>query len=141
KPAPGRARPGKLARMETPADLACRDEGSGPAVVLVHGFPIEGSMWDGPVAALAGSCRVVVPDQRCFGRSPATPRTTMATYADDLAGLLDRLAIDRPALLAGLSFGGYVVMEFMRRHPDRLDAVGLIDTREVADPPETAAGR
>lgn len=121
--------------------LRARDTGRGPAVVLVHGFPLEGSMWNAAADLLAGSCRVVVPDQQGFGASALAGPTTMATYADDLAALLDALEIDRPALLAGLSFGGYVVMEFMRRHPHRLDAVGLIDTRETPDPPDAAANR
>lgn len=127
--------------MTTAIDLACRDSGEGPAVVLLHGFPLEGSMWRDAAELLAPSCRVLVPDQRGYGRTAPTPAATMADYADDLARLLDRRGIDRPALLAGLSFGGYVLMEFMRRHPDRLDAVGLIDTRELADTPEAAAGR
>lgn len=122
-------------------ELHCQDLGSGPPVVLVHGFPLQGSMWDGAGALLAGHFRVLIPDQRGFGRTPASPGATMASYADDLARLLDRHAIERPALLAGLSFGGYVVLEFMRRHADRIDAVGLIDTREVGDSPEAAAGR
>lgn len=127
--------------MTTPVHLACLDQGDGPVVVLVHGFPIDGSMWYDTGAILAGSCRVLVPDQRGFGRSPATPHAALADYADDLARLLDRYHIDRPALLAGLSFGGHVVMECMRRHPGRLDAVGLINTRELPDTSEAAAAR
>lgn len=124
-----------------PIDVRFSDLGEGPAVVLVHGFPIEGSMWDAPGGILAERFRVIVPDQRGFGGTAPSPTTTMATYADDLARLLDRLGIERPALLAGLSFGGYVVLEFLRRHPHRVDALGLIDTREVGDSPEGAAGR
>ncbi|MCC7389179.1 MAG: alpha/beta hydrolase [Phycisphaerales bacterium] len=127
--------------MPGPINLACTDQGSGPVVVLVHGFPIEGSMWRDAAGLLGAAHRVLAPDQRGYGRSPGTPAATMADYADDLARLLDRHAVDRPALLAGLSFGGYVVMEFMRRHPDRLEAVGLVDTREVGDTPDAAAGR
>ncbi len=122
-------------------ELHCKDLGSGPPVVLVHGFPLQGSMWDAPAALLAPHHRVLIPDQRGFGRTPASPGATMASYADDLARVLDRHGVDRPALLAGLSFGGYVVLEFMRRHADRLDAVGLVDTRETPDTPEAAAGR
>jgi len=124
-----------------PTDLQCRELGGGPPVVLVHGFPLQGSMWDAAAALLAEHQRVLVPDQRGFGRTPPKRGATMATYADDLARLLDRHGVDRPALLAGLSFGGYVVLEFMRRHADRLEAVGLIDTRETPDTTEAAAGR
>lgn len=127
--------------MTRTPDLACVDTGSGPVVVLVHGYPLEGSMWAEAAARLADAHRLLIPDQRGYGRSPASESMTMADYADDLARLLDRHGVDRPALLAGLSFGGYVLMEFMRRHPDRLDAIALVDTREAADTPEAAADR
>ncbi|HZW09369.1 MAG TPA: alpha/beta hydrolase [Phycisphaerales bacterium] len=129
--------------MHSPPPLQWREIGrpDRPPVLLVHGFPIESSMWDAAAAALADAWRVILPDLRGFGASAPTQAASMAEYADDLALLLDSLGIDRPALLAGLSFGGYVVMEFLRRHPGRFGAVGLIDTREVPDTPEGAAGR
>lgn len=98
-------------------------------------------MWDAPAELLAGGCRVLIPDLRGFGRSPPLRAASMATYADDLATLLDSLGVERPALIAGMSFGGYVVMEFLRRHPGRVGAIGLVDTREVPDTPQAATGR
>lgn len=98
-------------------------------------------MWHAPAEILARDFRVLIPDLRGFGASAPRRATTMATYADDLASLLDQEGLERPALIAGLSFGGYVVMEFMRRHPGRVEAVGLIDTRELADPPQAGAAR
>jgi pimeloyl-ACP methyl ester carboxylesterase len=129
--------------MAPPPPIHCRQLGlpGAPVVLLMHGFPLEGSMWDAAADLLAGSCRVLLPDLRGFGASPPASGAGMAPYADDLAGLLDSLGIDRPALIAGLSFGGYVVMEFLRRSSERVGAIGLIDTRETPDSPNAAAAR
>ena len=60
---------------------------------------------------------------------------SMTTYADDLAALLDSLGVDE-VVLCGLSMGGYVAFEFLRRYPDRVRAVVLMDTRAENDSPE-----
>jgi pimeloyl-ACP methyl ester carboxylesterase len=59
----------------------------------------------------------------------------MTTYADDLAALLDSLGVDE-VVLCGLSMGGYVAFEFLRRYPDRVRAIVLMDTRAENDSPE-----
>ena len=55
------------------ADLAVVEEGSGPPLLLVHGFPLDHSMWQGQIAALGATCRVIAPDLRGFGQSSVTP--------------------------------------------------------------------
>jgi pimeloyl-ACP methyl ester carboxylesterase len=62
----------------------------------------------------------------------------MAQFADDLARLLDALAVKEPIALCGLSMGGYVAWEFWRRHGERLSHLILCDTRSAADPPDAA---
>jgi len=122
--------------------LAYVDEGSGPPVVLVHGFPLDHAMWDAQVDVLKGQCRVIVPDLRGFGQSDVTEGTvTMEQFADDVAGLLDALGVREPVVLAGLSMGGYVAFQFFRRHRGRLRALVLCDTRAGADTPQAAAAR
>jgi len=122
--------------------LAFVDQGQGPVLMLVHGFPLDHTMWNGQINPLGRHCRVIVPDLRGFGASDVTSgTTTMAQMADDLARLLDALAIDQPVVLCGLSMGGYVAMEFYRRHAARLKGLILCDTRATADTPEAAAGR
>lgn len=116
--------------------------GSGSPLLLVHGFPLHHAMWEGQWAGLADACRLIVPDLRGFGRSSVTPGTvTMQRMADDLAALLDVMQIPQPVTLCGLSMGGYVAMEFQRRHSQRMRAMVLCDTRAAADAPEAAANR
>ena len=123
-------------------DLALRDEGAGEPVVLVHGFPLDHSIWEGQIATLARRGRLVAPDLRGFGRSGVTPGTvTISQHADDVAAMLDALAIAEPVVLVGLSMGGYVAFEFFRKHRRRIRGLGLCDTRAAADSPEAAASR
>jgi 3-oxoadipate enol-lactonase len=122
--------------------LHLEDRGRGPAVLLVHGFPLDHSMWQAQIEALAGSYRLIAPDLRGFGASgPLAGTATMEQFADDLAALLDALAIDGPVTYCGLSMGGYIGWQFVRRHRPRLRALILCDTRAAADTPEARAGR
>lgn len=120
-----------------PIDLRYTEQGSGPAVVLLHGFPLDRTMWDDQLAVLAERFRVIVPDLRGHGETEAPPGPyTMAQHVEDLRGLLDRLGIDRAALV-GLSMGGYITMNFLARHPQRAWAAVLADTRAPGDAEET----
>lgn len=134
----------KKARINN-VEIAYEDVGSGPAVLLLHGFPLNGRMWTPVVEALSDQYRVIIPDLRGMGESEGTPvtstTTSMGDYADDAAGLLDHLNIREPVVVVGLSMGGYVVFEFHRLHPARVRALGLIDTRSEGDSPEGAKGR
>ncbi len=110
------------------------DEGTGPVLLLVHGFPLDHTMWQFQIADLKNDLRVVAPDLRGFGASGVSPGTvTMAQMADDLAGLLDALKITEPVFFCGLSMGGYIAWQFLDRHAHRLAGVILCDTRAQAD--------
>ena len=122
--------------------LAFVDRGSGTPVLLVHGFPLDHSMWNAQIDALARDYRVIAVDLRGFGHSQAgDEKVTMEQYADDAAGLLDALSIKDQVVFAGLSMGGYVAWQFWRKYPSRVKGLILCDTRAVADTPEMAAGR
>ncbi len=117
-------------------------QGAGPPLLLVHGFPLDHSMWRGQIDGLSGSRRVIAPDLRGFGASQVTPGiVTMEQLADDLAELLSALDIAEPVTLCGLSMGGYVAWQFWQRHRERLDRLILCDTRATADTREVAKGR
>ena len=115
--------------------------GRGPAVLLFHAFPLGRSMWEAQAEALATTHRVVSFDARGFGGSGVDEGPlTMERIADDGAGLLDHLGIEK-AVVGGCSMGGYATFAFVRRHPQRLLGLVLQDTRAGADTAEAKANR
>src|SRR5829696_8694804 len=89
-------------------EMAYHDAGDGETLLLVHAFPLSSAMWVRQIAALAPRCRVLAPDLRGFGETArGSAATGLDQMADDLAALLDHLAIER-ATVAGLSMGGYI---------------------------------
>jgi pimeloyl-ACP methyl ester carboxylesterase len=125
--------------------LAYSDSGSGEQVaLLVHGFPLNRSMWDPQIGHLrAAGLRVIAPDLRGFGASEPGPPgpLTMDQHADDLAALLDALGIAQPVAFIGLSMGGYIGFAFWRRHRTRVRALALLDTRASPDSAQGQAER
>ena len=116
--------------------LGYSDTGSGsPVVLLVHGFPLNRSMWEPQLGMLRERARVIVPDLRGFGASEAGPPgpLTMDQHADDLDALLDALEVREPVVFCGLSMGGYIAFSFWRRHRERVAAFVLADTRATPD--------
>ncbi|MFO1081741.1 MAG: alpha/beta fold hydrolase [Reyranellaceae bacterium] len=104
--------------------------GSGPTVLLSHGYSSTARMWDGQVAALADRYRVIVWDMRGHGDSdyPADPtRYSEALTVGDMAALLDVAGVDK-AIVGGLSLGGYMSLAFHASHPERVRALMLFDT-------------
>jgi 3-oxoadipate enol-lactonase len=116
------------------------DEGAGEqAVVFVHGFPFEHTMWEPqiPVAVAAGR-RAVAPDLFGFGRSAVpTDRSeySIDRYGDLVVALIGELDLG-PVVVAGLSMGGYIALSVARRHPEVLAGLVLADTRADPDTPE-----
>src|SRR5262245_37453962 len=110
-------------------------------VLLLHAFPLSGAMWAETAAALAPRGRVLAPDARGFGASPATDAPlTMDEIADAAAAELDRLGL-ATAVACGCSMGGYAALAFARRHPQRLAGLVLTDTKAAPDTDEARAGR
>jgi 3-oxoadipate enol-lactonase len=117
-------------------NLAYTDVGAGPPIVLIHGYPFNRSLWNEQTEALNSKYRVVAPDLRGFGESDSSEGTaTMARMAEDVAALMDALAIEQ-AVIGGLSMGGYVALAFARIFPARVKALVLADTRAQADTEE-----
>ena len=108
----------------------------GPVVVLFHAFPLLGGMWDSQRQELGQIARVLVPDFPGLGRSKSVKAGTIQEMARQVAVLLENLSIKEPVMVAGLSMGGYVVLEFVRLFPSRVKALGLFATRASADSPE-----
>jgi 3-oxoadipate enol-lactonase len=122
-------------------DIEYDTQGSGPAVLLLHAFPLGHFMWDSQVAALRGTHQVIRFDARGFGGSPpGDSLLTMERIADDARGLLDHLGVGQ-AVVVGCSMGGYAAFAFARRHPERLKGLVLQDTRAGADTGEAHRNR
>ncbi len=123
-------------------EMAYDDVGSGPAVVLLHGYPFNRSMWREQVELLSESHRVIAPDLRGLGETGVGDETaaTMEEMARDVAALLDLLEIRR-ALIGGISMGGYVALSFYRRFPLRTRSLLLANTRAQADTDEARRNR
>ena len=121
--------------------LCYRDEGSGPPLVFLHAFPLNQGMWDDQFVAFSKKYRVIAPDFRGFGQSQLGEQaTTIESFADDLAGLLDHLSIEK-AVFCGLSMGGYAAFAFLRKYPGRIAGLILADTRASADGEESRRAR
>ena len=118
-------------------NLAVDVRGQGPALLLIHGYPLDHTLWEHQLGHLEGWLRIA-PDLRGMGQSDAPDLGySMATYADDLLALLTSLGVDK-VVLCGQSMGGYVAFEILRRARDRVRGLVLMDTRADAD---TAEGR
>ena len=115
--------------------------GTGPAVVLLHAFPLNLRMWDAQARALEPTHQVVRFDARGFGGTPpGDGLLTMERIADDAVALLDHLGISQ-AVFCGLSMGGYAAFAVARRHPSRLKGLVLADTRTAPDSADARRSR
>lgn len=104
--------------------------GSGPTLLLSHGYSSTARMWDGQIAAFKDRHQVVVWDMRGHGESdyPAEPGLySEALTVGDMLALLDTVGAKK-AIVAGLSLGGYMSLAFHASHPDRVAALMLFDT-------------
>jgi pimeloyl-ACP methyl ester carboxylesterase len=104
--------------------------GTGPAILLSHGYSATCRMWDGQIAALKDRYRVIVWDMRGHGQSdsPADQDAySEAATVGDMAAILQAVGETR-AVIGGLSLGGYMTLAFHLRHPDMCRALMLFDT-------------
>ncbi|MCL4237296.1 MAG: alpha/beta fold hydrolase [Anaerolineae bacterium] len=121
--------------------LAYEERGQGLPVVLLHGYPLDHTLWRAQIAALGDAYRVIAPDLRGHGASPAPAGDySMDSLAADVAALLDRLGVER-AVWVGHSMGGYVALAALRTLPQRVAGLALCASHPFADPPEKAASR
>jgi pimeloyl-ACP methyl ester carboxylesterase len=131
-----------LAPLPTTTSLHLREEGSGPPLLLLHGTGGDHTVWNGVVRGLAGAHRVLAPDLRGHGRSPAPAG---ATYSfEELERDIEQLLTDRgldSAHVVGLSGGGFLALRIAVDAPHRLRSLIVIGaaaqvdghTRDVAE--------
>jgi pimeloyl-ACP methyl ester carboxylesterase len=104
--------------------------GSGPPLLLTHGYSSTSAMWQGQIDALSKRHKLIVWDMRGHGLSdyPDDPADyNEALTVADMAALLDAAGADK-AIVGGLSLGGYMSLAFYRAHPERVRALLIIDT-------------
>lgn len=103
-------------------------KGEGEPVLLVHGFGSEKESWNAQFEPLSEHFKVIRFDNRGAGESerPNQPYL-MEMFADDTAGLLDHLNIEK-AHIIGWSLGGMIVQQFAVRYPERIKKIVLINT-------------
>lgn len=121
---------------ENDINLSFEQSGKGTPLVLIHGFPLDLSVWDSVTPLLESDFDLIIPDLRGFGESSTvdTPYT-MSDLAEDVAGLLNHLGVE-VAAFAGHSMGGYVALAFARKYPSRVSGLALLSSQAGADSPE-----
>ena len=122
-------------------DIAYIRRGKGTPLVLIHGYPLDRSIWDDVAPLLSDDFDLIIPDLRGFGGSDLIEADqSIIDYASDIAGLLTHMRI-RKAYLAGHSMGGYVALAFAREYPARVAGLGMVSSQVAADSPERRDGR
>lgn len=108
--------------------------GSGPAIILSHGFLMDHTMFDAQVAALSPTYRVITWDERGFGETKAQGDFSYWDSASDALALLDHLGIHQ-AVVGGMSQGGFLSLRVALTAPDRVKALILLDTQAGTEDP------
>lgn len=102
-------------------------------IILIHGFPLNKSMWDKQIEELMHNYRVIAYDIRGHGNSDAGDDDfSIELFVKDLLGLMDKLKVGK-AILCGFSMGGYIALNAIENHPERFNALVLCDTNCTAD--------
>ena len=120
--------------------LSYTERGQGPALLFVHAFPLDGTMWHAQLEYFADRYRVVVPDVIGFGASQPPVPWTMPRMGEELLRLMDHLGIGA-CTLVGLSMGGYIALPFALSFPHRVERLVLAHTRARADTDAEKAAR
>jgi 3-oxoadipate enol-lactonase len=121
--------------------LAYIRKGIGSPLLLIHGYPLDHTIWDEVLPLLEKNFDLILPDVRGFGESTTIDsQYSMNDIASDFVALLDHLGIQKAAL-AGHSMGGYIALAFARLHPERVAGLALVASQALADTPDGKRGR
>jgi pimeloyl-ACP methyl ester carboxylesterase len=122
--------------LMNPFPLAYEKAGKGTPLILLHGFPLDRTIWKHQIAKLSEVCEVIAPDLRGLGKSPAPKGAyAMNLMARDVIETLNELRIEK-AVWAGHSMGGYILLEAWRHFPERFSGIALVATHHLPDTPE-----
>ncbi len=123
--------------------IAYRRAGKGPPLLFLHAFPLSRAQWEIPMAALAPENTTVALDFPGFGGSAPLPEeeASIARFAEAAEAVAHAVSREGPWVLCGMSMGGYVAFEMVRRGRVHLRGLVLADTRATADGPQARAAR
>ena len=116
--------------------------GSGPPVLLTHGYSASAHMWEGQVKPFSEKYKLITWDMRGHGRTDYPDDQSAYSEAEtvaDMAAILDAVGV-RKAVIGGLSLGGYMSLAFHLVHPERTEALLIIDTGPGYKSDEPRAG-
>ena len=114
-------------------NISYLEVGSGPALLLLHGFSLDHTVWENQIKDLEKKYRIIVPDLRCSGLTGnSSEEVTIELMADDVSAFINALHISSVAI-AGFSMGGYILLEMLLRNPLGIRAAAFISTRSSAD--------
>jgi 3-oxoadipate enol-lactonase len=127
--------------MDKSMHLNTEEIGTGVPVLLVHGYPLDHTIWLPLVPFLKDQARLILPDLRGFGRSPIPDGpSSMRIYAEDLLRMMDGLRIEK-VVIGGHSMGGYVCLAFAHHYLDRLAGLALVSSQSFPDTDERRKSR
>lgn len=122
-------------------NLAYNRHGKGTPLVLIHGYPLDRTIWNDLLPLLENDFDVILPDLRGFGDSDVVESLyKISDMASDIADLLDALSIEK-AFVVGHSMGGYISLAFARAYSQRVLGLGLVSSQAMADTLERKQGR
>jgi pimeloyl-ACP methyl ester carboxylesterase len=133
----------RLRPRENGPELQAVVTGTGAqALVLLHGYPFDHSMWAPQIGDLGEETRILAPDLRGLGKSEFKrgETTSMTSHAEDVIAWMNAAGMQR-AVVAGLSMGGYIAFEIWRKFKSRVAGLVLLDTKAEPDSTEAKAGR
>ncbi len=103
--------------------------GEGEAIILVHGFGAKHTSWIAQVPELSKHYKVIIFDNRGAGKSERPDQKySMETFADDIAGLMNFLGIEKAKAVGGWSLGGMIVQHFLLKYQERVEKSFLLLT-------------
>jgi len=115
-------------------------EGSTP-IICLHGYPFDKKMWQEQLDFLKFSNRIIACDIRGFGKSTdEESHLSIDLFSEDIIAFMDKLSIDK-AIVCGLSMGGFIALNALKRFPNRFAALILCDTQCIADTVEVKEKR
>ena len=112
-----------------------RKTGSGPVLVLIHGFPSDGGIWSGIWDELSANFTLILPDLPGSGGSPLKEKKGLTEMAGSIHSVLTHEGISK-AVIAGHSMGGYVASAFSALYPDMVAGISFIHSTPVSDDAE-----